>query len=110
MPTEPTNTGNGAPTQSRLRRILGAIGPGLITAAVVVGPGSVTVSTKAGALEGCSLLWVLASAGLMMIAFTYLGAKIGLVLDQSLLTTTAWGMALMPIWLFIRPLRSRARA
>ena len=77
-----------APT-GRLRRIAGAIGPGLITAAVVLGPGSVTVASKSGALMGYSVLWALAAAAGMMIVFTYLGAKIGMVAEDSFLTVAA---------------------
>jgi len=75
--------------RSLLKRLFSVIGPGLITAAVVLGPGSITVSTKCGALMGYSVLWVVLVAGIMMVAFTHLGAKIGMLADQSLLTTTA---------------------
>lgn len=76
-------------TRGLLGRAFAVIGPGVITAAVVLGPGSITVSTKCGALMGCTVLWVAVVAGLMMITFTYLGAKVGMVAEQSLLTTTA---------------------
>ncbi|MFH0880663.1 MAG: divalent metal cation transporter [Lentisphaerota bacterium] len=69
--------------------MLGAIGPGLITAAVVLGPGSVTVASKSGALMGCTVLWALAAAAGMMITFTCFGAKIGMMAEHSLLTTAA---------------------
>jgi Mn2+/Fe2+ NRAMP family transporter len=75
--------------EGRLRRIAGAIGPGLVTAAVVLGPGSVTVCTKSGALMGCSILWALAAAAVMMITFTHFGAKIGMLAEESFLTTAA---------------------
>lgn len=70
-------------------RVLGAIGPGLITAAVVLGPGSVTVASKSGALMGCTVLWALAAAAVMMITFTWFGAKIGIMAEESFLTTAA---------------------
>jgi len=71
------------------KRLLGAIGPGLITAAVVLGPGSITVSSKCGALMGYSVLWVVVLAVVLMIAFTSLGARIGMVTPTSFLTVTA---------------------
>ncbi len=74
---------------ARLRRALGAIGPGLITAAVVLGPGSVTVASKSGALMGCSVLWALAAAAVMMVVFTHFGARIGMTADASFLTVAS---------------------
>jgi len=70
------------------RRILSLIGPAFITASVVLGPGSITVSTKCGATMGYSALWVVVAAGIMMITYTHMGAKIGMSSDASLLTVT----------------------
>lgn len=71
------------------KRLLGAVGPGLITAAVVLGPGSITVSSKCGALMGYSVLWVVLLAVILMIAFTSLGARIGMVISSSFLAVAA---------------------
>jgi manganese transport protein len=55
------------------------IGPGLITACVVIGPGSLVTSSKIGATEKYSMLWVVVvSVGFMMLYMT-LGAKLGAV-------------------------------
>lgn len=55
------------------------IGPGFITACVVIGPGSITTSSKIGATERYAMLWVVAiSVGFMMLFMT-LGAKLGVV-------------------------------
>ena len=59
------------------------LGPGIITAALVFGPGSLTINTKLGASYGYSLLWVLILAMLFMSAFTSMSAKIGLTSSVS---------------------------
>lgn len=69
--------------------VFALIGPGFMTAAVVLGPGSITVSSKAGALFGYSLLWTVLAAGAMMVVFTSMGARIGMALDRSFLTAVA---------------------
>ena len=51
-----------------------SLGPGVITAALVFGPGSLTINTKLGASYGYSLLWVLILAMLFMSAFTSMSA------------------------------------
>lgn len=73
----------------RIRRLGGIVGPGLVTAAVVLGPGSITVSSKCGALMGYSVLWTVLTAAVMMIVYTVMGARIGMVSSDSLLTTVA---------------------
>jgi manganese transport protein len=72
-----------------LKKIGRSLGPGIITAAVVLGPGSVTVCTRSGATMGCSALWVLVMSSVMMIAFTYMGAKIGMMSEEPLLSYVA---------------------
>lgn len=54
------------------------LGPGIITAALVFGPGSLTINTKLGASYGFSLVWVLILSMVFMIAFTNMSARIGL--------------------------------
>ena len=60
------------------------IGPALVLAAVVLGPGSITLSTIAGSLYQYRLLWVLCFATLFMITYTLMAARIGLVTRQTL--------------------------
>jgi manganese transport protein len=55
------------------------IGPGLITACVVIGPGSIVTSSKIGAVNGFSMLWVVVVSVLFMMVFTVLGARLGTV-------------------------------
>ncbi|MBN1344682.1 MAG: divalent metal cation transporter [Phycisphaerae bacterium] len=56
-----------------------SIGPGLITASVVLGPGSILTSSKVGASFGYEMVWVLLLAVGMMMVFTTLGARLGVV-------------------------------
>jgi Mn2+/Fe2+ NRAMP family transporter len=70
-----------------------SLGPGLITAALVFGPGSLTITSKLGAVYGFQLLWVIAVAVVLMISFTGMGARIGLASSDSLieLFRKKWG-------------------
>ena len=68
-------------------RIISIIGPGLITAAIVMGPGSITVSSKIGATMGYSALWAVLAAAIMMTAFSKMGTVIGIMSQKSLLET-----------------------
>jgi manganese transport protein len=53
------------------------IGPGLITACVVIGPGSIMTSSKVGANDGYAMLWVVAVSVVFMLVYMTLGAKLG---------------------------------
>lgn len=59
------------------------LGPGLITAALIFGPGSLTVGTKLGAGFGYKLLWVIPILIILMIAYTGMASRIGIALDHS---------------------------
>jgi len=54
-----------------------SIGPALITACVVFGPGSLLISSKVGANYGYELLWLLLLTGVLMGTFLTMGARIG---------------------------------
>src|SRR5690606_23104021 len=77
----------------RAHNWLRSLGPGIITAALVFGPGSLTLTSKLGSLYGYDLLWVVLLSTLLMMSFTSMGARIGLATKQSLLQTfkTKWG-------------------
>jgi len=64
-------------------RWLRSIGPGLVTACVVIGPGSILTSSTIGANEGYSKSWVVVVAVFFMMVYTTLGAKLGTVAQQS---------------------------
>lgn len=55
------------------------IGPGLITACVVIGPGSLVTSSKVGATEEYSMLWVVVVSVAFMMLYMTLSAKLGAV-------------------------------
>jgi len=59
------------------------IGPGLIIACVVIGPGSITTSTQVGAAHGFALTWVVLVAVVFMLVFMQMGARLGVVSGQS---------------------------
>jgi Mn2+/Fe2+ NRAMP family transporter len=54
-----------------------SIGPALITACVVFGPGSLLISSNVGAKYGYELVWLLLLTGLMMGTYLTMGARIG---------------------------------
>ncbi|MCA9061911.1 MAG: Nramp family divalent metal transporter [Planctomycetaceae bacterium] len=71
-PVESTDSRSAAPWYKR-------IGPGLITACVVIGPGSITTSSIVGSKYGYSLLWVVLVSVLFMVVFMTMGARLGAV-------------------------------
>lgn len=81
---------------SKLRDILGSLGPGLITAALIFGPSKMTITSKLGAQFGYELLWIIVVAVYFMTVFSMLSTRLGNHLDESLLTVIAakWGSAI----------------
>jgi len=55
------------------------VGPGLITACVVIGPGSITTSSQVGARYGYSMLWVVVLSVTLMLTFMTMAARLGVV-------------------------------
>lgn len=64
-------------------RLFRAIGPGLVTACVVIGPGSILTSSKVGADEGFSKVWVVILSVFAMLTYVTLGMRLGVVSGQS---------------------------
>jgi manganese transport protein len=56
-----------------------SIGPALITACVVFGPGSLLISSNVGARHGYELLWLLVLTALLMGTFMTMAARIGVM-------------------------------
>lgn len=56
-----------------------SIGPALITACVVFGPGSLLISSNIGATYGYELLWLLVVTGVLMGTFMTMAARVGVV-------------------------------
>ena len=68
---------------SRKSGLLNSLGPAIIVASVVLGPGSILTSSKVGCQYGYTMLWVVAFAGLMMFATTALAARLGVALERT---------------------------
>ena len=56
-----------------------SVGPALITACVVFGPGSLLISSNVGAKHGYELLWLLVLTGILMGTYMTTAARIGVV-------------------------------
>jgi manganese transport protein len=54
-----------------------SLGPALITACVVFGPGSLIISARVGSEYGYDLLWLLVLTGLLMGSFLTMSARVG---------------------------------
>ncbi len=70
--------------QMKERSLLTSIGPAIIVAAVVLGPGSILTSSKVGATFGLIGFPVVVVATVLMIAMVALSARLGAVYDHSL--------------------------
>ena len=60
-----------------------AIGPAVITACVVIGPGSILTSSNVGATQGYGMAWVVVLSVIFMLTFMTMGAKLGVVTQES---------------------------
>ena len=54
-----------------------ALGPAIIVACVVLGPGSILTSSKVGCQFGYDLVWVLVGAGMLMVGAVATAARVG---------------------------------
>lgn len=59
-------------------KFLKILGPGLITSALVLGPGSITLNSKIGAIYGTELVWSIIVAVILMACYTEMAARIGI--------------------------------
>ena len=66
-------------TERSIRDRVEAIGPALVFSALLVGPGSIALSSQAGSSYGYRLLWIPVVATVFMVTYTYMAARIGLV-------------------------------
>ncbi|MBI2479081.1 MAG: Nramp family divalent metal transporter, partial [Planctomycetia bacterium] len=87
------------------RRWYQRIGPGIITACVVIGPGSILSSSTVGAKNGFALSWVVILAVGLMMVYMMLGARLGVATGESpatLLTERVgrWLAALIGVGVF----------
>ena len=72
----------------RFRRLLENIGPALVLATVVIGPGTLALNTIAGSTYGYTLVWVPVAATILMLIYTWTSARIGLVTGKTLFEIT----------------------
>ncbi len=73
----------------KIKNIFRSIGPGLIIASVVLGPGSITVASRIGSEYGYAFLWVIVLATVFMITYTSMSARFGVVNSDSVLQSIA---------------------
>lgn len=66
------------------QRILRSLGPAIITASVVLGPGSILSASKIGHAYEYQMIWVLVIAVIMMIAMTAMSARLGIQLKGTI--------------------------
>jgi manganese transport protein len=63
--------------KEKILYLLKRLGPGLIIAAVVLGPGSVSSISANGSIMGASMLWLLLLCGAFMLSYTIMAARFG---------------------------------
>ena len=67
-----------------MRNLLNNIGPGTLVTAAFIGPGTVTVCTKAGVAFGYDLLWALALSIIACLVLQEMAARLGIVSQKGL--------------------------
>ena len=77
-----------------------SIGPAIIIAAVVCGPGSILMSSKTGAIYGYNMIWVLAIAAALMWCMVVLSARLGVVHKHTLIEELSIRLG-RPVGIFI---------
>ncbi|MFJ5768982.1 Nramp family divalent metal transporter [Psychrobacillus sp. NPDC093180] len=81
-------------TEGKKKNILNYLGPALITSALVLGPGSVTLSSKIGAIYGSQLVWALVLAVILMMVYTEMSTRIGIAAKSTFIEVMKkkWGI------------------
>lgn len=69
----------------KIRELIRSLGPGFIIASVVLGPGSIAVSSSVGSEQGYSFLWVIVMAAICMMVYTSMAVRFGLTNKESIL-------------------------
>ena len=73
----------------KIKQTIAKIGPGLIIAALVLGPGSISSISANGSVMGNRMIWLIVLCGAFMMTYTILSAKFGAVNKKSFLTHLA---------------------
>lgn len=84
-----TNPSQATTVESKRGGVWRSLGPTLITAAVVIGPGTITVASKLGAGQGYDQLWVILVSAVFMWTFVTMAVRVAIVSDESLLSVVA---------------------
>ena len=74
---------------NKIKAIFKSLGPGFIIAALVLGPGSITVASRIGSEYAYAFLWVIVIATVFMITYTSMGARFGVLNSKSILQSIA---------------------
>lgn len=88
-PSLSTTPPHATTVESTRRGVCRSLGPTLITAAVVIGPGTITVASKLGASQGYDLLWVILVSAVFMWTFVTMAVRVAIVNNESLLSVLA---------------------
>lgn len=83
------DAGPSCPSGFRPRELIATLGPTLITAAVVIGPGTITVASKLGAGMGYAALWVVVLSTAFMWLFATTAVRVTICGKRSLLSAVA---------------------
>ncbi|MFD1037560.1 Nramp family divalent metal transporter [Virgibacillus byunsanensis] len=88
------------------KNIFKFLGPALITSALVLGPGSLTLSSTIGAVFGNQLVWILVVTVIFMMIYTEMSTRIGLASKISFIQIIKqkwgkWGALLIGIGAFL---------
>ena len=86
-----TQTRSTVPVASR--RWWQSLGPAIIVASVVLGPGSILLSSRVGTEFGYGMLWMLVGAAALMMGMMALGSRLGVVFKRTPCeeVAVAWG-------------------
>ena len=71
------------------KRLFKSLGPGFIIASVVIGPGSITVSSRIGSEYGNQFLWVIVLSSIFMALYTTMAARFGVMNSDTFLGVVA---------------------
>ncbi|GAA4302293.1 Nramp family divalent metal transporter [Aestuariibaculum suncheonense] len=90
----------------KIKKVIKSLGPGIIIASVVLGPGSIAVASRIGSEVGYSFLWVIIPASLSMIIYVSMAVRFGITNSQSILHAIAqtygrWFSVLIGVSAFI---------
>jgi len=84
-----SSTTDSSSEQKSSRGFARALGPAIIVACVVLGPGSILTSSRVGCQFGYELIWVLIGAGILMIGAVATSARVGVSLEGTPCTELA---------------------